>query len=500
MFEGLVLKLVGMLCVCHPIHQRLVVLTDGRAHEEFSRNNGTSSLNFGRYKVYQIRPRTEEQLKQLELFEQQGIVDFWHMPFTPNATADVMLDEGRQEVQQFHKFIQQFGIDSKVWWKIWPNSLSKKKSGRPIAPESLGKRANSFGITMGEYHSYDEILAFMSRIERQLPADTVQLRSIGKSAEGRDIRGIQFGKPRDFTRQVVWIDAGMHSREWTAIHTAVYFIYYIANEMVANPHLHWSNTCKFWMCSFCRVSILMDMNTQEVIPEIHRSDSGAKADHKRGVTPTVRTIDGAAEGWISTETLIFALLKQAPPTSPRCGFVVRFTWRIPAMVTMHAYSQLWIYPFSHRKHSYPADIAELKAVARRAVDAIGEKFGTHYMTGTGPEIIYAYAGGSADWAKQTAGIKYTYTIELRPSYWSWNGFILEKAQLIPTAKETFDGIMVVLETVYEKVLANTPAKLVTATPIVAPSTAITTVRTVNPTVNTPSFLQKPVIFFCRMSR
>lgn len=39
------------------------------------------------------------------------------------------------------------------------------------------------------------------------------------------------------------------------------------------------------------------------------------------------------------------------------------------------------------------------------------------MYGTGPEIIYAYTGGSADWAKETAKIRYTYTIELRPGYY-----------------------------------------------------------------------------------
>uniref|UniRef100_A0AC34G5I3 ShKT domain-containing protein n=1 Tax=Panagrolaimus sp. ES5 TaxID=591445 RepID=A0AC34G5I3_9BILA len=123
------------------------------------------------------------------------------------------------------------------------------------------------------------------------------------------------------------------------------------------------------------------------------------------------------------------------------------TGRIDAYVTLHAYSQLFIYPFSNRKRHYPQDVAELKKVAQKAVSAISRLFGTHYLIGTGPEIIYAYAGGSSDWAKETAKIKYSYTIELRPSYYSWNGFVLNKALLVPTARETFDGIMVVLDTV-----------------------------------------------------
>ena len=111
----------------------------------------------------------------------------------------------------------------------------------------------------------------------------------------------------------------------------------------------------------------------------------------------------------------------------------------------------------------------MKKVAKKAVSAIGRLFGTNYLIGTGPEIIYAYTGGSSDWAKETAKIKYSYTIELRPSYYcelnspfgfivlfisAWNGFVLDKSQLVPTARETFDGIMVVLETVASEARDN----------------------------------------------
>lgn len=33
--------------------------------------------------------------------------------------------------------------------------------------------------------------------------------------------------------------------------------------------------------------------------------------------------------------------------------------RLVAFVSMHAYSQLWIYPFSHKRFAYPSDIDEL---------------------------------------------------------------------------------------------------------------------------------------------
>lgn len=52
-----------------------------------------------------------------------------------------------------------------------------------------------------------------------------------------------------------------------------------------------------------------------------------------------------------------------------------------------------------------------------------------------------------DWAKDSMGIKYTYTIELRPEYNDENGFILHELQIIPTAKETWEGVKVIADAV-----------------------------------------------------
>lgn len=60
------------------------------------------------------------------------------------------------------------------------------------------------------------------------------------------------------------------------------------------------------------------------------------------------------------------------------------------------------------------------------------------------------SGGSDDWAKSKAGIKYVYLIELRPEEDVWDGFILDTNQLIPTGRETWEGVKVVVNAVLEK--------------------------------------------------
>ena len=53
----------------------------------------------------------------------------------------------------------------------------------------------------------------------------------------------------------------------------------------------------------------------------------------------------------------------------------------------------------------------------------------------------AAAGGSDDWAKGSAGIKYAYTVELRDT--GKHGFILPAAMIKETATETWTALQVV---------------------------------------------------------
>lgn len=454
-----------------------------KANEE-SVNAGKGYSN-GRFKVYHIKPKSVEQLEGLNQLEQLGVIDFWRPPPQVNSTADVMVDTENGGIE-FLNFLSRHKMDAKVL----VDDLSKLIEEKEIAPterqklnklnnqniddnqqqfirrDDIENRLDNFGLKMGDYPGYNEIVIFMQRVHDSIPERTI-LRSIGNTVEGRSIQGIQFGLPSDRSRPVVWIDAGIHAREWTSIHTALYFIYYIANQIKQG-----SDTRLLKCLEKVDILIFPCLNPDGY--EFTRSDPRNPAirmwrknrSKERCVTDS-RNNERCCMGVDLNRNFAFKFAEGGTSFFP-CSEIYHgpnsfsepesravrdaimegdLKGRIPGLISMHAYSQLWIYPYSHRRHSYPPDVEELKAVARRAVTAIGDKFGTNYQYGTGPETIYAYTGGSSDWAKETAKIKYTYTVELRPSFWSWNGFVLDRSQLIPTARETFDGVLVVLETI-----------------------------------------------------
>ncbi|KAK3610302.1 hypothetical protein CHS0354_029768 [Potamilus streckersoni] len=51
---------------------------------------------------------------------------------------------------------------------------------------------------------------------------------------------------------------------------------------------------------------------------------------------------------------------------------------------------------------------------------------------------HAAAGGSDDYAKGSAGVKYSYTLELRDT--GVHGFVLPENQILPACEETWAGV------------------------------------------------------------
>ena len=56
--------------------------------------------------------------------------------------------------------------------------------------------------------------------------------------------------------------------------------------------------------------------------------------------------------------------------------------------------------------------------------------------GNSAELLYAAAGSSEDYYKDTLGVKYSYTVELRPSFGLFgSGFDLPPTEIIPSGQE-----------------------------------------------------------------
>uniref|UniRef100_A0A914Z7I8 Peptidase M14 carboxypeptidase A domain-containing protein n=1 Tax=Panagrolaimus superbus TaxID=310955 RepID=A0A914Z7I8_9BILA len=85
------------------------------------------------------------------------------------------------------------------------------------------KISSASEFSINEYHNYDAIVDYLNKITEEYSNLTMKF-DIGDTFEGRKLVGIKIGsKVRKF-KPAVFIDAGIHSREWIAPASALYLI------------------------------------------------------------------------------------------------------------------------------------------------------------------------------------------------------------------------------------------------------------------------------------
>lgn len=128
-------------------------------------------------------------------------LDFWRSPSKVNATIDVMVNQ--EEKLRIEEISRKYSIRIKTIVEDLEKVIEDKEGVNNWRYKALsrlisgGKRdlsnsqnKNDFGLDLSDYHSYDEIVNWMRRIERSLP-NNCQVYSIGKTSENRDMYGIK---------------------------------------------------------------------------------------------------------------------------------------------------------------------------------------------------------------------------------------------------------------------------------------------------------------------
>ncbi|VDM95238.1 unnamed protein product [Thelazia callipaeda] len=433
------------------------------------------------------------------------MVDFWKPPSLVNETVDFMVNSKFRD--KLHQFLDEHSIDYNIIiddvHQFYAIALSYLQQIDELTPRQAilfgnqrrfqDESSSKLDLVMGEYHSYDAIVWWLKSLEERFP-EIVEVISIGITAEGRNIFGAKLGTKNVNKTGVIWIDAGIHAREWASVHTALYFIKKLVTDYFIDP-----KTTEYFELLDIYIYPCLNPDGYEYTRSAPNDPSvrlwrknrglGEQCERRDGKERCCRGVDlnrnfafyFAVSQCYFKRFLVMNVTFSIPETgssySPcseiyhgKYAFseketravrdaVLSLRHRMKSYITLHTYSQLWVYPYSNKRFAYSDDVDDLKAVAKQAVESLRRLYGTKYRYGTGPEIIYAYSGGSADWAKKTARVKYSYTIELRPSYFctlllnevsniaAWNGFVLDKRQLIPTGRETYEGVKVVIDKV-----------------------------------------------------
>jgi len=288
-------------------------------------------------------------------------------------------------------------------------------------------------MTWDEYHTLDDMYTYLDYLEQEF--DFVKTESIGKSGEGRDMRVVSVCRGGCGDKPAVWIDGGIHAREWISPATVTWML----KEVVENDAAH-------------------DDLTKELdwyfLPSVNPDGYAWSRDHNRMWRKT-RSDHGSFLGCkgVDANRNYGFHFNDGGSSNDKCSdtyhgpsafseqenvnvrdFLNARKGKVVFFNSVHSYSQLILLPWGYTS-SPPADYDTMYDLAMKGSEALTAVHGKNYEVGCIPCLLYIASGSSADWAHGDQEIPFSISMELRDT--GMYGFILPPEQIIPTAEETW---------------------------------------------------------------
>ncbi|NXU55529.1 CBPA2 Carboxypeptidase, partial [Turnix velox] len=184
------------------------------------------------HQVLRIRTRNEEELKQLQLLEslEHLQLDFWISPTTTSLPVDVRVP--MSNVQDVKAFLEYNGMEYSILIEDLQVVLDEERQDMAFNQE---RERSSSSFNYGTYHTLDEIYGELDHLTSEY-SNLISKIQIGESFEKRPLYVLKFSTGGN-NRPAIWLDAGIHSREWVTQASAIWIAKKIASDYGNDPSI-----------------------------------------------------------------------------------------------------------------------------------------------------------------------------------------------------------------------------------------------------------------------
>lgn len=300
-----------------------------------------------------------------------------------------------------------------------------------------------------QYHSLDDIYLWINRTSQDNPA-TVKVLLLGSSYEKRPIYALKLSLNPRPDKKALWLDCGIHAREWISPAFCLWFVKYSLGFYGINSE----------------ITQLFDSLDVYVLPVLnpdgyHFTWTKDRMWRKnRSVSPNGRCVgvdlnrnfdanwctEGASSSPCS-EIYCGAFPESEPESQALANFLRANKDQVLVYISIHSYSQMLLFPYSYSTEQVP-NHQDLLEMAKEAAQKIRRYYRSNYKYGAGASTIYLAPGGSDDWS-YNQGIKYSFTFELQDT--GRYGFLLPPSHIGKACNEA----LLALKTIALRVLQKT---------------------------------------------
>ncbi|XP_008202378.1 zinc carboxypeptidase [Nasonia vitripennis] len=399
--------------------------------------------------VFRITPKKDEDIEVLySLDRDMDGIGFWKDPAGIDKPVDLMVP--KKHLETFKATMKDHELTYTVQvqdvQQLLNNATRRGKRSRNI---------ENFGFT--RFQTLDEIYNWLDNLALAYP-NNVEIIVGGKSFEGRPIKGVKLTFAPG--KSGVFIEAGIHAREWLSHSTATFLI----NELLTsndqdvrqlaqsfdwyifpcfNPDGYvfthsdptnglvrlWrktrtpyaANQC--WNQEFCEQRIC------------HGADLNRNWGFHWGGPGSGH--DGCAEVFAGPGA--FSEIESKTISE----YITSISDKLFAYISFHTYIEKLMFPYGHTS-AHLDNYDQQYIVGLEAIDGLSKRYGSRFPIGNIAEILGGPAsGGSIDWVKANFKVPFVYCYELRgrTKAGQMYGFVAPPSEIIPSGQEVLDSLV-----------------------------------------------------------
>uniref|UniRef100_A0A4W4GBB1 Peptidase M14 domain-containing protein n=1 Tax=Electrophorus electricus TaxID=8005 RepID=A0A4W4GBB1_ELEEL len=238
----------------------------------------------------------------------------------------------------------------------------------------------------------------------------------------------------------MWMDCGVHAREWISPAFCQWFV-----REALGSYQHDSTMRR--LMNHLRIFVMPVFNVDGYhyswkTDRFWRKTRSKNAKyHCRGVDANrnwkVKWCDEGASRHPCDDTYCGPFPESEPEVRAAARFLRKNRKRLQAYISIHAYAQMLLYPYSYKYATIPNFNCVVSVWSQNAVTALYSAHGVRYRYGPASTTLYVSSGSSIDWAYRH-GVPYAFAFELRDT--GHYGFLLPEALITPTCTETMRAV------------------------------------------------------------
>lgn len=390
---------------------------------------------YDNYRLWRMHIETEVQLEVLKELEKRGMgIDFIGHVRKQDQKLTILVPS--HLAANIEDLFRRYNISNTVLLPNIQDNIDRQR--QDVKPkETKGSEMN-----WSHYYHWDTIMDYLHFVADKY--DFVTMFEIGKSYEGRPIHCIKISKGSG-SKTGVFIEGGIHAREWISPATVTYLI----NQLLTSSNADVQALAEDFDWYFCPV-----LNPDGFVYTLEVDRLWRKNRKPYGLCVGVdlnRNFDCHWSGsGSSSDPAQFDFAGSGPNSEPEVKALsdfltsIRTSQKVETFISLHSFSQLIMFPYGHTAERVD-NYDDMKAIGEKAREAIKARHGMEYETGSINEVIYPSAGGSSDWVRHGLNIPISFTFELRCASDGTDMFILPADQITPVGEEITDAFVAIFK-------------------------------------------------------